>query len=158
MDFGKDKPKPSDRSIFRMNVGRALLNKNNDSYLKIWNIDFLPRNNRVKFRNQRNIEKEKLMEKEITEILKSRFCFRPIIVENEDERIGSKGIESKLIGTVSKCSECKPSENWLGCYSPIEQIKTSGLWLVQHLNANEITDCEMKIIAKLVYKTKNWVK
>lgn len=28
-----------DRSIFRKNIGRALLNKNSDSYLDIWDID-----------------------------------------------------------------------------------------------------------------------
>lgn len=30
MNFDRNKPKPSDRSIFRKNIGRALLNKNND--------------------------------------------------------------------------------------------------------------------------------
>ena len=29
-----------DRSIFRKNIGRAILNKNNDSFLEIWNLDF----------------------------------------------------------------------------------------------------------------------
>jgi hypothetical protein len=38
MNFNENKPKPSDRSIFRKNIGRALLNKDKDSYLKIWNI------------------------------------------------------------------------------------------------------------------------
>jgi hypothetical protein len=46
MDFDENKPKPSDRSIFRKNIGRALLNKDKDSYLQIWNIDFTISKNR----------------------------------------------------------------------------------------------------------------
>lgn len=158
ISLNKDKSKPSDRSIFRKNIGRALLNKTNDPYLKIWEIDFLPRNNRNKFGNLRDIEKEKLLEKQITEILRSAFYFRFIIVEKEDERIGNKGLESTLIGTISRCSKCKPSANWLGSYSPKRKIRTSGLWLTQHLNAGEITNKDMVFINELVYKTKNWIR
>lgn len=43
MNFTIGNPKPSDRSIFRKNIGTALLNKNNDYYLKIWNIDYTPK-------------------------------------------------------------------------------------------------------------------
>jgi hypothetical protein len=157
MDFDKSKPKPADRSIFRKNLGRALLNRNKDPYLKIWEIDFLPRDNRVKYGDLRDIEKEKSIERQITEILRNRFFFRFIIIENDDERIGGKGLESKHIGTVSRCKKCKPSKDWLGNYSPKEQIRTSGLWLTQHLNAEEISDKDMIIIEKLVYKTKNWI-
>ena len=127
MDFDNNKPKPSDRSIFRKNIGRALLNKNEDPYLKIWEIDFLPRDSRIKYGNLRDKEKEKSIEKQITDILRDKFFFRFIIIENEDERIGSKGFESKLIGTVSICTKCKPSRNWLGNYSPKKQIRASGL-------------------------------
>ena len=158
MDFDKDKPKPSDRSIFRKNIGKALLNKNKDPYLKIWEIDFLPKKKRTKYGHLRDIEKEKSIERQITEILREKFFFRFIIIENEDERIGSKGLESKLIGTVSKCMKCKPSKNWLGNYSPKKQIRTSGLWLTQYLNAEGITDEDTVVIEKLINKTKNWIK
>ena len=158
MNFDKYNSKPSDRSIFRKNIGRALLNKNNDPYLKIWEIDFLPKSNRIKYGYLRDIEKEKSIEKQITEIIRSKFFFRFIIIENESERIGGKGLESKLIGTVSRCTKCKPSRNWLGNYSPKRQVRISGLWLTQHLSAEEITNEEMAIIEKLVYYTKKWIK
>jgi len=158
MGFDRNNPKPSDRSIFRKNIGRALLHKNKDSYLKIWEIDFLPRANREKYSDLRDIEKERSIEKQITEILRNNFFFRFVIIEKEDERIGSKGLESKLIGTVSGCTMCKPSMNWLGNYSPKKQIRTSGLWLVQHLNAEGITEEDMPVIEKLVRKTKTWIK
>lgn len=158
MNFNKNKPKPADRSIFRKNIGRALLNKNNDPYLKVWEIDFLPRDNRDRWENLRDIEKEKSIEKQITEIIRDKYYFRFLIIENEDERIGSKGLESKLIGTLSRCTKCKPSANWLGNYSPKKQIITSGLWLTQHLNADEITDKDMDLVKELVRKTKDWIE
>jgi len=158
MSFDRNNPKPSDRSIFRKNIGRALLNKNKDPYLKIWEIDFLPRANRDKYSDLRDIEKEKSIEKQITEILRNNFFFRFVIIENEDGRIGSKGLESKLIGTVSRCTMCKPSMNWLGNYSPKKQIRTSGLWLIQHLNAEGITEEDIPVIEKLIRKTKTWIK
>lgn len=57
MNFNEMKPAPKDRSIFRKNLGRALLNKENDEYLKIWNIDFTPRSNREVYGHLRDIEK-----------------------------------------------------------------------------------------------------
>lgn len=158
MSFDRNNPKPSDRSIFRKNIGRSLLNKNKDPYLKIWEIDFLPRANRDKYGDLRDIKKERSIEKQITEILRNNFFFRFVIIENEDERIGSKGLESKFIGTVSRCTMCKPSMNWLGNYSPKKQIRTSGLWLIQHLNAEGITEEDISVIEKLIRKTKNWIK
>jgi hypothetical protein len=158
MNFDKNKPKPSDRSIFRKNIGRALLNKNEDPCLKIWEIDFLPKGNRIKYGELRDIEKEKSIERQITDILRNRFFFRFIIIENENERFGSKGLESKLIGTVSRCMKCKQSKKWLGNYSPKKQIRKSGLWLTQHLNAEGITNEDMVFIENLILKTKNWIK
>jgi len=158
MNFGRNNPKPSDRSIFRKNIGRALFNKNKDPYLEVWEMDFLPRANRNKYSGLRDIEKEKSIKKQITEILRNNFFFRFIIIKNEDERIGSKGLESKLIGTVSRCTMCKPSMNWLGNYSPKKQIRTSGLWLIQYLNAEGITEEDLPVIEKLIRKTKAWIK
>jgi hypothetical protein len=40
MNFDHMKRKPSDRSIFRKHIGRALLYKEEDDYLDIWNKDF----------------------------------------------------------------------------------------------------------------------
>ena len=156
MDFDEDKTKPSDRSIFRKNIGRALLNKDKDSYLEVWEIDFLPKKNRIKYGYLRDIEKEKSVEQQIREILRNRFFFRLMVIKNE--KIGNGGLESKLIGTVNKCKKCKPSENWLGNYSPKEQIRISGLWLVQHLNAREVSGKEMKVVEDLVCKTETWIR
>jgi len=158
MNFNKDKPKPSDRSIFRKNIGRALLNRDKDPYLRIWEIDFMLKQNRRRFGHLRNIEKEKQVERRITEILRERFSFRFIIVEDENTRIGETGLESRLIGTVSNCKYCRLSANWLGNSSPKEQIRISGLWLVQHLNASEINEQDMYIIENAVQKTRDYMR
>jgi hypothetical protein len=40
MNFTAENPAPHERSIFRKNIGRALLNRAGDDYLKTWEIDF----------------------------------------------------------------------------------------------------------------------
>lgn len=86
----------------------------------------MPRENRMKYGHLRDIEKEKQTEGMITEILRKSFSFR-FIIEKEEERIGTKGLESRLIATVARCERCRPSENWLGKYSPVPEIRNSGL-------------------------------
>ena len=43
MNFDASQMPPHDRSIFRKNIGRAVLNMAGDEYLLVWNIDFMPR-------------------------------------------------------------------------------------------------------------------
>ncbi len=158
MNFDKNKPKPSDRSIFRKNIGRALLNKDKDDYLKIWEIDFTLSKNRKLYGDKREIEKEKKLEEAITKLLREKFTFRFIILDPHVEKMGSKGLESALIGTLASCKLCKPSPNWLGNYSPVQKIRESGLWLVQHLKADPINEKDKEIILKAIEETRNWLK
>ncbi len=158
MNFDKNKPKPSDRSIFRKNIGRALLNKEKDNYLKIWEIDFTTKRNRELWGNKRDVEKEKKIEEKITKILREKFSFRFIILDPYVERIGSKGLERPLIGTLASCKLCKPSFNWLGNYSPVKKIRESGLWLVQHLKSCPISEKDREIILKAVEETNKRMK
>jgi hypothetical protein len=110
------------------------------------------------WRSKRDIEKERRLEEMVTKIIRERFSFRFIVLENQVERMGSKGLESSLIGTLSHCKLCEPSTNWLGNYSPIEKIKESGLWLVQHLTNKPINENDKKIILDAILKTKEWLK
>ncbi|MCS7135622.1 MAG: hypothetical protein NZ931_00780 [Aigarchaeota archaeon] len=158
MNFDERKPKPSDRSIFRKNIGRALLNIERDNYLKIWEIDFTVRKNQELWGDKRDVEKEKKIEEAITKILRERFSFRFIILDPYVERMGSKGLESSLIGTLAHCKLCKPSPNWLGKYSPVQKIREGKLWLVQHLKSNPINEKDKEIIIKAVEETKKWLK
>lgn len=150
MDFDAQKPTPHDRSIFRKNIGRAILNRDNSDYLRVWNIDFTTTENRKRYSHLRNIEFEKNMEREITRLLQENFSFRYIPVEDEAERMGKTGLESRLIGTLSSCHMCHASDNWLGQYSPVEKIKQSGLWLSQHLHSPGLTDKDMATLSEYV--------
>ena len=158
MNFDIMKPAPKDRSIFRKNLGRALLNKYKDNYLNVWEIDFTPRGNRERYNNIRDVLKEKEIENEITNLLRKNFSFRLLIMENQDERLGTKGIESSLIVTVARCKTCEPSSEWLGSYSPIKKIVTSGLWQTQHLSSPEINEYEQKDILKSIQNTQEWIR
>jgi hypothetical protein len=118
MKFTKTNQKASDRSIFRKNIGRALLNKRRDlDYLKVWEFDFTSGINRANHSHLRNIQKERDVESQITELLRNRFYFRFIPLEGQEKRMGKIGIESRLIGTVTSCKLCKASDYWLGKFS-----------------------------------------
>lgn len=149
MNFDIENPKPSDRSIFRKNIGRCILNNRGDDYLKIWNLDFLGNKNKTVI-HDRDIEKEKMIESEITKILRESFYFKYIKLEGQDIRIGSKGLESKLIGTVAHCDVCRASANWLGKYSPIREISSGKLWLKQHLGSAVINEIDKNLISSII--------
>jgi hypothetical protein len=127
-----------------------LLNKQNDDYLTVWNIDFTTSDNKKRFSHLRNINKEKETETQITDIIRKYFWFRFVPIEGQEQRMGKVGIESKLIGTVTRCKECKPSQNWLGIFSPVSKINSGKLLLYQHINSNELTDTDKVALTKSI--------
>lgn len=159
MLFNAMQPAPKDRSIFRKHIGRALLNedKDNRDYLDVWDIDFLKRIKREKFGYRRDIDKEKKLEEKITRILRNLFSFRFIIIKDQNDRMGSKGLEKALIGTVANCSHCYASSEWLGRHSPKKKIRDSGLWQIQHLKADGLTDDQQHIIEVAIEATEKWI-
>jgi len=150
MNFNSLKPAPHERSIFRKNIGRALLKKREDEYLQTWEIDFTSREKRVKLGHLRDIQKEKELETKITEILRLNFSFRFIELNVQAQRMGAKGLESSLIGTLAHCKLCRPSNTWLGSHSPKEEIRKSGLWQVQHLKSQPINEKDKKTILEAI--------
>jgi hypothetical protein len=80
--------------------------------------------------------------------------FRFIVLDGQTERMI---LEGALIGTLASCKLCRPSENWLGNYSPKQEIKRSGLWLTQHLDAEPISDEDRRIILNAIERTKEWL-
>jgi hypothetical protein len=156
MNFTSDRPGPHDRSIFRKNLGRALLE--GDDYLKIWDIDFTKTANRKKYSSLRNIAKEKELETEITKLIRECFSFRFIMFEGQRARMGSGGVESRLISTVANCKLCKPSDSWLGLHSSKPQIKGGKLWLVQHLKGPPLSARDNDAIAAAIETTQDFLK
>lgn len=131
-----------DRSIFRKNIGRCMLNKENSEYLKVWEIDFTTKKAREEFSIVRNLKFEKEIEEEISKYLIENFSFSIIEINDKDERLF---YESRLISTVSKCIECSASDKWLGNFSTKSKIRESGLYLVNELYKSEFDETELNI-------------
>lgn len=92
------------------------------------------------------------IEKEVTRILRENFCFRFIEIA-EQYRMGNKGLERALIGTLASCPHCGPSAGWLGNYSPKSQICDSGLRLIQYLKAAPISPSQQELIAAAIERS-----
>lgn len=120
-----------DRSIFRKNIGRAILNRNEDTFLEQWNLDLTTKKNKEKYSSVIDFNKQKEIEKLVTEYMLENFSFCVIPVDVKEERLK---YESFLISTISGCKACRPSDSWLGQHSPVEKIKKSGMWLVNGLS------------------------
>ena len=119
-----------DRSIFRKNIGRALLNKNSDSYLDIWDIDLTSKKARTEYQPFIKKDYQELIEKQVSDYIRDNFTFSVIEVLDREERLS---LEKRLSKIVSSCNECYPSNHWLGKFSTIDKIRMSGLWQSQHI-------------------------
>jgi len=104
-------------SVFRKHLGSALLKKAGvvDNEIREWN----------KKRRSLRWAEFKDTEREVSKLLRSKFFFRVVSVEDPNER---KRLEVKLIATLASCPSCKPSDSWLGQFAWNEKVKRSGLW------------------------------
>lgn len=140
----RDHYKPNkDGSIFRKNIGRAILNYKHDSYSKVWEINYSNENNKEKYLDIRDLKKEEQIENRITSYLKNKFSFTCIEVKNAADRIR---LEEGIIATLNMDKDFCPSEKWSGRFSPEYEIRNSGLWLKQGLDATPLTNEEINRI------------
>jgi len=158
MRFDVTKSPPHDRSIFRKHIGRALLNRDHDPYLAVWNIDLMTKEALKQHAHLRQIDRERQIEAEVTRILRQHFSFRFIVLEGQAERMGSRGLEASLIGTIARCDVCNASNTWLGHHSPIEKVQQSGLWLVQHLKAEPLSKNDKARVLASIAATSSWLR
>jgi len=128
-----------DRSILRKNIGRCILNKEKDDYLKVWEKDYTTPKEREMHGDLIDSERQTKIEKRVSEYIQEKFSFAIIEVNDEKERLF---LESRLISTVSKCSICKANKDWLGLYSTKEKIRESGLYLEMELYKKEFNEDE----------------
>lgn len=130
-----------DRSIFRKNIGRALLNKDNDSFIEQWNKKNLAKKIKktLDFNSDEFIKQEEI-EKRVTEYIQENISFVTFQIDNKKKRLE---LESKIISTVSRCDECNPSQNWFGLFSPKAKIIESGLWLVNKLWKTPLSESDL---------------
>jgi hypothetical protein len=129
-----------DRSIFRKNIGRALLHRDHDLFIKHWELDLTTTAARAHYAGTIDTEKRRLVERRVTEYMQNSFTFTVIGVDEKDERLE---LESKLISTVSLCTDCGPSPNWLGRHSPKQQVRKGGLWNVNELYKTPLSPSDL---------------
>jgi hypothetical protein len=135
-----------DRSIFRKNIGRALLNKKNDSFLKYWEIDLTSRMARNQYASMIDSDYQKQIESEVSQYIRTNFSFIVFELKDKTDRLEK---ESKLISTVSLCDECRPSNSWLGNFSPKTKIVKSGLWLVNEIDKTPLDTSGIEDLSNL---------
>ena len=136
-----------DRSIFRKNIGRTILNKNKDSFLEKWELDLTPKEAREKYSELIDFNKQKQVEKEVTKYIQDNFSFVVFQIDDKNKRLA---LESKIISTISLCNQCKPSKNWLGLFSPKQKICESGLWNVNELYKEALDDEDMEELKSII--------
>ncbi len=136
-----------DRSIFRKNIGRTLLNQLNDPFLTHWELDLTTRKAKDKYSSLIDFDYQKNIESQVSQYIQDNFSFAVFEVKYKEERLE---IESKLISTVSWCDECKPSNGWIGNSSPKEKIVKSGLWLVNELYKTPFDAASIEHLSKLI--------
>ena len=124
-----------DRSIFRKNIGRALLNRDHDPFLPLWELDRTSR----RMRDQHggiDLDRQGAIENAVSDYMRNHFSFAVVRIDEKTERLG---LESKMISTVSLDDACQPSPQWLGLSSPKKKIRESGLWVINELYKEPLT-------------------
>lgn len=120
-------------SIFRKNVGKAILYKENNPLLALWTSD-------------RTDEALDETEAQVSEYLHKNISFICFPVSSKEQRLR---YEEGIISVLNQTENFLPSDNWLGLYSPVASVKGSGLWLTQGLNGIPLTYEEFLSIAQL---------
>ena len=137
----------NDRSIFRKNIGRALLNRDGDEFLKFWELDLTTRKAKDEFLDLVDMEKQRDIEKQVSDYIKDNFSFVVFEVRDAEERLV---LESRMISSVSLCEDCGANGDWFGLSSPKKKIRDSGLWLVNELYKTPLSDEDFDRVENLI--------
>lgn len=127
------------RSIFRKNIGRCFLNKENQPYLSLWELDTTSRAEKERNLKLLNLDFEKIVEQRISNYVQTNLSFCVFQLDTKDKRLFW---ESKIVSTLAKAKDIKSSENWLGNQSTKYKIRVSGLWQVNELYNDSLTELE----------------
>lgn len=130
-----------DGSIFRKNIGKALLNASNDSYLPTWSLNTSLPNNYKHI----NLKKQQAIEHKVTEIINDAFRIAVIPAENSSDRLR---LEEGIIATLHQTKTFGPSDAWFGLNIPEPDIRSSGLWLKEGLGGIPLNDMELSFIKR----------
>lgn len=118
-----------DRSILRKHIGRAMLHRDHDPYVSVWNLDLTSKDARDTKGHLLNAAKQSEVENRVSRHIAEKFSVSVLAATSTEE---ARQFKQRCVGTVSSCSACGPSRNWLGSYAD-PRIKRSGLWQVTYL-------------------------
>ena len=137
------------RSIFRKNIGRCMLNEENSNYLDRWELDTTSRADKERNLKLLNLDFEKQLETKISDYIQTNLSFCVFQVDTKEQRLFW---ESKIVSTLAKSTQCKLTENCLRLHSTREKIRISGLWQVNELYNDELTGQEFAGLRQLVLR------
>jgi len=87
------------------------------------------------------------LESEISEYMQGAFSVAVIEIPEKTTRLR---VEAAIAATVAQCSACCSSPQWLRNDSPVEAIRSTGLWQVQGVNGRIISEDELESISAVV--------
>ncbi|MGL6173972.1 MAG: DUF6884 domain-containing protein [Cellulosilyticaceae bacterium] len=112
-------------SILRKTIGSAMLNKYNDEYLRVWDVNIRNKKRYIQYQNGVDREKEYSVEKEVSSYLRENVSFYCIEEIDDNKRLE---IKKNIIKCLYQDHEFRSSNKWLGKFSPVLHIATYGLW------------------------------
>ena len=119
-----------------------MLNRDRDPYLRIWTLDTSKASNIGK----ENKPKEAVIENQVSAYMRESFTFRVFPVGTKEQRLR---LEEAIIAALHQANDFKTSISWLGNSSPEQEIRKSGMWLKQGLDAEPLTEAEMGLLSQL---------
>jgi hypothetical protein len=131
-----------DGSIFRKNIGKAILNKNHDKYLNIWSKNS-SKKSLMQYVQGFNSEYQKQIEKLISNYMRENLSFTCFPVSSVEERLR---LEEGIIASLYNAPDFIASNEWLGNFSPEKLIMQSGMWLKRGLNGISLSGQEFEKI------------
>ena len=135
-----------DRSIFRKNIGRAMLSKANNPLLDYWNIDFTTKKNKELYFDEKKAATCMAIESQISDFMRENFSFVVFRVDTKEERLK---FEEGIISALYNANDFIASADWLGNYVPETRgtyVKKSRMWLSQGLKAEPLNNKELQKI------------
>ena len=134
-------------SVFRKFLGGALMRAENPNHPCLAPG---PGKGHWERQNQKACSRCKPTEQQVSSLLRTKFTFRCVLIESREER---NRLEEVLIASLSACSTCLPSPNWLGRAAYSEVVRRSGLWNSQHVGGRLMGAEDLERLAELVKKT-----
>lgn len=128
-----------DRSLFRKNIGRAMLSREHSPFLEQWEWNLTTPAGRAEYGERIDLKKLDATEARVSAYIQANFQFCVGRIDAKSDRVYW---ESKLASTISICDECEPSLSWLGSSCPMPKIQSSGLWLGSELNDEPMAESE----------------